>query len=163
MDILQYSDEHHAFRQRLKTFLAKEVTPNVDQWEKDHIVPKEAWQQMGREGFLCTWASPVCTIQLDSERLLASSKNSWLAKSSSYQTPRVRGRGSISGAGKSPSTTTLVGPQAHSAMSSSDAVSARQGALRSGAKVIERDKSASIAKSELTHKCSEAYAGGLQV
>jgi acyl-CoA dehydrogenase len=58
MDILKYTTEHNAFRQRLKTFLAKEVTPNVEQWEKDHIVPKEAWQKMGREGFLCTWASP---------------------------------------------------------------------------------------------------------
>jgi alkylation response protein AidB-like acyl-CoA dehydrogenase len=58
MDILHYTDEHKTFRQRLQTFLEKEVTPNVDQWEKDHIVPKTAWQKMGREGFLCTWASP---------------------------------------------------------------------------------------------------------
>ncbi len=57
MDILQYTDEHKAFRLRLKTFLAKEVTPNVEQWEKDHIVPKKAWQKMGKEGFLCTWAA----------------------------------------------------------------------------------------------------------
>jgi alkylation response protein AidB-like acyl-CoA dehydrogenase len=27
----------------------------VDQWEKDHITPKEAWRKMGRSGFLCTW------------------------------------------------------------------------------------------------------------
>ena len=58
MNILQYTEEHDAFRQRLKNFLAKEVTPNVDQWEKDHIVPKSAWREMGHEGFLCTWASP---------------------------------------------------------------------------------------------------------
>ncbi len=55
MDILKYTDDHKAFRQRLRDFLKTEVTPYVDQWEKDHIVPKEAWQKMGRAGFLCTW------------------------------------------------------------------------------------------------------------
>lgn len=58
MEFLQYTDEHNAFRQRIRTFLAEEVTPNVEQWEKDHIVPKEAWRKMGQAGFLCTWAAP---------------------------------------------------------------------------------------------------------
>lgn len=56
MEILKYTDDHKQFRQRLRGFLETEITPYVDQWEKDHIVPKEAWQKMGREGFLCTWA-----------------------------------------------------------------------------------------------------------
>jgi acyl-CoA dehydrogenase len=30
----------------------------VDQWEKDHIVPKEAWRRMGQAGFLSTWVPP---------------------------------------------------------------------------------------------------------
>jgi acyl-CoA dehydrogenase len=55
MDTLKYTDEHKQFRKRLRTFLETEVSPHVDQWEKDHIVPKEAWQKMGRAGFLCTW------------------------------------------------------------------------------------------------------------
>jgi alkylation response protein AidB-like acyl-CoA dehydrogenase len=55
MDILKYTDDHKRFRQRLREFLETEVTPYVDQWEKDHITPKEAWQKMGRAGFLCTW------------------------------------------------------------------------------------------------------------
>ncbi|MDA3918537.1 MAG: acyl-CoA dehydrogenase family protein [Deltaproteobacteria bacterium] len=54
MDILKFTQEHDAFRKRLKTFLAKEVTPNVDQWEKDHIVPRKIWQEFGKAGFLCT-------------------------------------------------------------------------------------------------------------
>jgi alkylation response protein AidB-like acyl-CoA dehydrogenase len=33
--------------------LEKEVTPFADQWEKDGIVPKSAWQKMGQAGFLC--------------------------------------------------------------------------------------------------------------
>ena len=54
MDILHYTDAHDAFRERLKTFVADEVIPNVDQWEKDGIVPKSIWRKMGKNGFLCT-------------------------------------------------------------------------------------------------------------
>ena len=55
MGILNYTDAHHEYRERLRLFLEKEVTPNADQWEKDHIVPKSAWKKMGAGGFLCTW------------------------------------------------------------------------------------------------------------
>jgi acyl-CoA dehydrogenase len=58
MDILQYTDDHQAFRDRLKKFLAQEVTPNVDQWEKDRILPKSIWRKMGKNGFLCPDVAP---------------------------------------------------------------------------------------------------------
>ncbi len=32
MDILKYTKEHNQFRERLCAFLAKEVTPFVNQW-----------------------------------------------------------------------------------------------------------------------------------
>lgn len=53
MNIIQYTEDHHRFRERLKTFLAREVTPYADQWEKERMVPRELWRKMGREGFLC--------------------------------------------------------------------------------------------------------------
>ena len=53
MDIIRYTDDHHQFRDRLRVFLEKEVTPHMDQWEQDHIVPKSVWQKMGQAGFLC--------------------------------------------------------------------------------------------------------------
>jgi len=58
MQILNFTPEHEAFRHRLKAFLAEEVTPNVEQWEKDGIEPREIWQKMGRGGFLCTDIAP---------------------------------------------------------------------------------------------------------
>jgi acyl-CoA dehydrogenase len=58
MEILTYSKEHLEFRKRIQTFLAREVTPFVDGWEKDHRVPKSVWRKMGREGFLCMNISP---------------------------------------------------------------------------------------------------------
>jgi acyl-CoA dehydrogenase len=53
MNLLHYTDAHEEFRERLKNFLATEVTPNVDQWEKDGIIPKSIWRKMGQNGFLC--------------------------------------------------------------------------------------------------------------
>jgi len=38
--------------------MEKEVTPNVETWEKDGIVPKSVWKKMGAEGFLCTDIPP---------------------------------------------------------------------------------------------------------
>ena len=53
MEILKYTEEHNHFRERLRAFLEKEVSPYADQWEKDGIVPKSAWKKMGQGGFLC--------------------------------------------------------------------------------------------------------------
>ena len=54
MNILNYSDEHHAFRGRLREFIATHVVPRAGAWEKDHIIPRDMWRKMGKEGFLCT-------------------------------------------------------------------------------------------------------------
>ena len=54
MEILNFTEKHCRFRERLRVFLAKEVTPYADQWEQDRIVPKSVWRKMGQNGFLCT-------------------------------------------------------------------------------------------------------------
>lgn len=54
MNILNYTEEHQAFRQRLREFLASQVIPHAKKWEQDHMIPKDMWRTMGREGFLCT-------------------------------------------------------------------------------------------------------------
>ncbi len=58
MEILNYTEAHDDFRERLRAFLEKEITPFGDQWEKDGIVPKSAWQKMGQGGFLCMDVPP---------------------------------------------------------------------------------------------------------
>ncbi|MFI8962173.1 acyl-CoA dehydrogenase family protein [Streptomyces sp. NPDC053493] len=47
-----YTADHEAFRQTVRTFLAKEVLPHYEQWEKDGIVSREAWLAAGRQGLL---------------------------------------------------------------------------------------------------------------
>jgi acyl-CoA dehydrogenase len=52
MEILQYTEEHRIFRDALRRFLAREITPHVEEWEEAGIVPREAWKKMGEQGFL---------------------------------------------------------------------------------------------------------------
>ncbi len=47
-----FTEEHDLFRESLKAFLAKEVTPNIDQWEEDRRIPRSIWKKMGDQGFL---------------------------------------------------------------------------------------------------------------
>ncbi len=53
MDILPYTEEHRIFRQTVRKFCEKEITPYVDEWEEAGIVPKSIWKKMGEQGFLC--------------------------------------------------------------------------------------------------------------
>jgi alkylation response protein AidB-like acyl-CoA dehydrogenase len=45
--------EHEDFRDVARTFFAKEVTPNNEQWDRDGIVPRELWLKAGDAGLLC--------------------------------------------------------------------------------------------------------------
>lgn len=47
-----YTAEHEAFRDTVRTFLAKEVLPHYEQWERDGITSRAAWLAAGRQGLL---------------------------------------------------------------------------------------------------------------
>ena len=53
MEILQFTEEHNIFRDSLRKFLEKEITPHAEEWEEAGIVPREIWKKMGDQGFLC--------------------------------------------------------------------------------------------------------------
>jgi alkylation response protein AidB-like acyl-CoA dehydrogenase len=48
-----YNDEQKMFAQSVRDFIAKEITPNNAQWEKDHMVSRESWLKFGEAGLLC--------------------------------------------------------------------------------------------------------------
>ncbi len=48
-------EEHLIFRDSVRRFLEREVLPHYDEWEREGIVPREAWKKMGENGFLCPW------------------------------------------------------------------------------------------------------------
>jgi acyl-CoA dehydrogenase len=50
-----YTQEHRIFREAVRRFYDKEVTPNVEAWEKAGMVPRDLWSKFGEQGFLCPW------------------------------------------------------------------------------------------------------------
>ena len=48
-----FDDEHELFRQTARTFVAKEIAPHHEQWERDGIVPRELFTAAGGQGLLC--------------------------------------------------------------------------------------------------------------
>ncbi len=46
--------EHLMFRDAFRTFLAREVAPHYEAWEREGVVPRELWRKAGRSGFLGT-------------------------------------------------------------------------------------------------------------
>ena len=50
---MQFTHEHEELRRSLQKFIAAEINPHVDQWEKDQIFPAhELFKKMGALGFL---------------------------------------------------------------------------------------------------------------
>ncbi|MQA93246.1 MAG: acyl-CoA dehydrogenase [Streptosporangiales bacterium] len=47
-----YDEEHELFRETVREFLAREVTPYHAQWERDGIVPRPVWTAAGTQGLL---------------------------------------------------------------------------------------------------------------
>ena len=49
-----FSAEHELFRDQVKRFIANEIMPYHEQWERDGIVPRSLWHKAGEAGLLCT-------------------------------------------------------------------------------------------------------------
>ncbi|NBM14725.1 acyl-CoA dehydrogenase family protein [Streptomyces sp. GC420] len=47
-----FTPEHEAFRETVRTFLAKEVLPHHERWEREGVVDREVWTSAGRRGLL---------------------------------------------------------------------------------------------------------------
>ena len=46
------NEELELFRDMVLRFFEQEVAPNYEQWEADHIIPKEFWRTLGEAGLL---------------------------------------------------------------------------------------------------------------
>jgi alkylation response protein AidB-like acyl-CoA dehydrogenase len=47
-----FTGEHEAFRDMVRSFIAKEITPYHEQWERDGVVSRDVWLAAGRAGLL---------------------------------------------------------------------------------------------------------------
>jgi alkylation response protein AidB-like acyl-CoA dehydrogenase len=45
-----YNEDHEAFRQTIRAFIAKEVSPHYEQWERQGHVPRELYTRLGELG-----------------------------------------------------------------------------------------------------------------
>ena len=47
-----FTSEHDAFRDMVRAFIARNITPYHEQWERDGVVSREVWRQAGAAGLL---------------------------------------------------------------------------------------------------------------
>jgi alkylation response protein AidB-like acyl-CoA dehydrogenase len=47
-----FTSEHDAFREMVRAFIARNITPYHEQWERDRVVSREVWRQAGAAGLL---------------------------------------------------------------------------------------------------------------
>jgi len=45
--------EYELFRDNVRRFLEKEIVPHYEKWEKESWMPREIWNKLGENGFLC--------------------------------------------------------------------------------------------------------------
>jgi acyl-CoA dehydrogenase len=58
MDSIYLTPEHELLRAQVARFVAREVEPHGEQWERDGCVPREVLRKMGAAGFLGLMFSP---------------------------------------------------------------------------------------------------------
>lgn len=47
-----FTEDHDIFREQVRNFVAREVSPYIDQWEVEGLFPKSLYRRMGELGFL---------------------------------------------------------------------------------------------------------------
>ncbi|MFL1168875.1 acyl-CoA dehydrogenase family protein, partial [Acinetobacter baumannii] len=51
--MLAYDADLELFRDNFKRFMNEHIAPPYDQWEREGIMPRSVWSQLGENGFLC--------------------------------------------------------------------------------------------------------------
>ncbi|MEO1060459.1 MAG: acyl-CoA dehydrogenase family protein [Actinomycetota bacterium] len=52
MERTLFTEEHEQFRAAVRTFVEREVTPHIDEWEAAGVVSHDVWKRAGEAGFL---------------------------------------------------------------------------------------------------------------
>lgn len=51
LNINPFTEEHNLLRESFSQFIEKEITPNIEYWEKNKICDREVFRKMGEQGF----------------------------------------------------------------------------------------------------------------
>jgi acyl-CoA dehydrogenase len=52
-----FEEEHEIFRKSLRRFLENEFVPHLEEWCDAGAMPREFWQKLGEQGYLCPWVA----------------------------------------------------------------------------------------------------------
>src|SRR6266568_4521518 len=47
-----YEPDHEAFREVVQAYVKREVSPNQQRWEQEHIVDRQAWLAAGKQAII---------------------------------------------------------------------------------------------------------------
>ena len=47
-----YEPDHEAFREVVQAYVKREVTPNQERWEQEHIIDRQAWLAAGKQSII---------------------------------------------------------------------------------------------------------------
>ncbi len=51
--MLAYDADLELFKDNFKRFMSENIAPHYEQWEKEGLMPRSVWTQLGENGFLC--------------------------------------------------------------------------------------------------------------
>lgn len=50
---IAYGDDHEMFREQIRKFFEARMMPNLEEWDRNGIVPRDFWRECGETGMLC--------------------------------------------------------------------------------------------------------------
>ena len=53
-----YSEDHDLFRDQVRRFFDRELTPHLERWEEQGEIDRAFWRKAGEAGLLCPNVSP---------------------------------------------------------------------------------------------------------
>jgi long-chain-acyl-CoA dehydrogenase len=47
-----FSSDHDVYRQTVREFVAREVTPHLERWDADRLIDRDVWREAGKQGII---------------------------------------------------------------------------------------------------------------
>ena len=67
--MLAYDADLELFRDNFKRFMNEHIAPHYDQWEREGIMPRSVWSQLGENGFY-VWMSRKNMVVMASRHII---------------------------------------------------------------------------------------------
>lgn len=68
--MLAYDADLELFRDNFKRFMNEHIAPHYDHWEREGIMPRSVWSQLGENGFFYVWMSQKNMVVMAFQRII---------------------------------------------------------------------------------------------